>query len=86
MKLPDRQEVERKLELLIGGAVSREAASDWARPFIVEEGGPSDVSDEGAWAAIEKIGMADLPTSDRPYLYGIEDFKAWLDELRGAGS
>jgi len=82
--LPGREEVERKLQELIDGTVAREEASEWARPFIVEEAGPPRVADEAAWTAIGAIGMADAPTTDRRYLYDVEDFEAWLQELRDA--
>ena len=38
------------------------------------------------WEALRRLIAADLPSTDRPYLYEIVDFQAWLADLRGTRS
>ncbi|QOL12747.1 hypothetical protein [Dickeya dianthicola] len=38
-----------------------------------------------AAAALECLGAADLPSTDRDYLYGKDDFICWLKELDEMG-
>ena len=40
--------------------------------------------DVATWEAIKAIGGADLPTTDREYLHGVEDFMRWRQALRDA--
>ena len=49
---------------------------------MLDKRGPRDWS---LWTAIDAIAMADLSTTDRPYLYGPQDFAAWLEELDSDG-
>lgn len=81
MDLPSRDEVRTVLDGLLTGTLSPEEASEWARPWVTEEGGPVEVQDQAAWEAVCAIGMADLPSTDRRYLYGVDDFRAWRTEL-----
>lgn len=79
--LPSRQEVVLQLQGLIDGVYTREAVSQWARKWVVEDDPNTEISDEGVWDALEGLLSADLPTTDRPYLFEVEDFRLWLAEL-----
>jgi hypothetical protein len=69
-----------KLEGLVDGSVTREAASRWAWRWI----GADDPGrmDPVIWSALNYLGGADSPSTDRPYLYGLEDFQSWLADVR----
>jgi hypothetical protein len=76
---PSREEVENQLLDLIGGAISREDASTWAEQWASDD----EVEvDEGIWEALRRLHAADIPTTDRPYLYERIDFESWLSDLR----
>ena len=81
--LPTRGEVERQLDALIQGRLTPEAASEWAKPFIVDDSTHPAEMDVATWEAIKAIGGADLPTTDREYLHGV-DFMRWRQALRDA--
>jgi hypothetical protein len=69
--------VEAKLADLAAGTITREQASAWAEQF------DSDlVEDEAVFDALDLLEGADMVSTDRPYLYGPEDFRAWLEEFR----
>ena len=72
------------LDRMISGDMSPEEASAWAHPWVTERDGPIEVSDAAAWDAICAIGGADLPSSDRNHLYGVDDFREWRSELDAA--
>lgn len=76
--LPSRVQVRAWLAQLANGSVSREAASDLARPWAVER--EAEVEDEIVFNALARLLGADLPTLDRLYLFGPEDFRHWLAE------
>jgi hypothetical protein len=76
---PSREEVENRLLDLIGGGISREEASTWARQWVVADGAEveSDI-----WRALIQLLGADTISTDRPYLSEKIDFQAWLTDLR----
>jgi hypothetical protein len=76
---PSRVEIELKLAGLIDGTLTREEASDWARPWATRYEG---LDDRAMQEALELLYTADSPTIDRPYLYGNADFEAWLRAFR----
>ncbi len=76
-KFPSYEDVEARLVLLIDGALDRETVAKWASGFIGEDAPAGPIS-----KALTELMGADLPTTDRPYLYGPEDFQNWLDELK----
>ena len=80
VNVPTREEIAQKLQQLIADELTREAASNWASPWITQfhelKGLDRKVKD-----GLEVLAMADTPTTDRPYLYGPQDFVAWLREL-----
>jgi hypothetical protein len=80
--IPTREDVERVLADLAEGRISREQASDWAGQWLPKRVESIDdrVVRKGLWT----LRGADLPTIDRDYLHGEEDFRAWLEEFREA--
>ncbi|MFJ8911457.1 hypothetical protein [Amycolatopsis sp. NPDC102389] len=77
--VPTRAEVRKVLEDLATSAVTRVEASDWARPWIVEDA--HRVDDALVWNALDRLFGADLMTSPVGYLHGPVDFRAWLEEF-----
>lgn len=78
--LPNRESISIVLKQLIEGAITREQASEWARPWVTRL---ELLEDPRICEALTSLGAADLPSTDRPYLYGQVDFVAWLEELTG---
>ena len=76
---PSRKEVEAKLRELISGKRSRQEVADWASQWI--RASEPRVGDPAVWKALTSLVGADMLTTDRPYLYGEDDFRAWLEEL-----
>ncbi len=85
-QVPTRTYVEAKLLDLIEGRASREEVSLWAEYWLHEDfvKGRDLFDDTVVLDGLEALSMADAPSTDRPYLYGEEDFQAWLQELRRA--
>lgn len=79
--VPTVEDVEARLERLVRTECSREEVADWAAQWVRMDEPPID--DPRVWAAIEKLSGADMPSTDRRYLYDENDFNAWLKELRG---
>ena len=79
---PNREQVVHVLLELIAGNITREAASNWAWPWISVD--DPEVADEAIWNAIDCLAMADSPTIDRPYLLDEEDFFNSLHDLENS--
>ena len=73
---PSRAEVRDVLLGLVNGDITPAQASDWATPWVTEEAG--DVRDEVVWTALDRLSGADIETTPGVFLYGPEDFRAWL--------
>lgn len=78
MEPPTRAEVAAVLRGLINGEQSRQSASAWASDWLL---GEARVSDPAVWESLQLLGAADLISTDRPFLYDDEDFRACLDRL-----
>jgi hypothetical protein len=78
-QVPSREDVELRLNDLIAGRIRREPIADWAKQWILPDA--PHVDDPAVWRALTKLAAADMVTTDRPYLYGEEDFRDWLAEL-----
>ena len=82
---PDRAALVERLRALVADADRpglRDETSTWAGRER-ERLDDRDVAgmDEVAWSVLLAMIGADAPTVDRKWLYGPEDFQAWLDEL-----
>lgn len=76
---PSRTDVEDHLLDLISGDISRKEASDWARQWVITDGAEIEPQ---IWEALRRLIAADMPSTDRPFLYERIDFQAWLADLR----
>ena len=83
MDAPTRAEVVAKFRQVIDGSVSREVASSWAEQWIIMDDPPD--MDRDIWEALDFLGGVDMITTDRPYLYVMEDIVAALDQLQDPG-
>jgi hypothetical protein len=79
---PSRVEVEDHLAALADGRLSREEASDWARPFVVEDSTHPSSMDSSVWQGLLQLNGADLRESPNDYLHDVDDFKKWLADFR----
>ena len=77
---PSRAEVDAAFTGLIEGKLSREEIARWAGQWVA--GDTSRDTDLAVWDALCCLAGADLTSTDRPYLYGEDDFRAWLHEFR----
>jgi hypothetical protein len=77
--VPSLTEIEVKFVELIQGHCSRQEAADWASRWV----GLADPPDMDATIseALDALSGADMPTTNRPYLYNESDFRHWLKEL-----
>jgi len=74
-----RDEVFSWLQRLAEGKVTREEAATWAGQFLLEDAMPDEPN---LFAAIRDLAAADTGAPDRDYLFGPEDFEAWLHRFR----
>lgn len=84
-KMPTKEDAAEVLRQLISGKITRENASDWANPWMLPEKADS-IGDYDLYHCLECLSAADMISTDRPYLYGTEDFESWLQELVGKHS
>jgi hypothetical protein len=75
---PSRTQVRTWLHQLATGSISREEASALAHPWVVDR--DREIDDLVISRALDLLLGADMPTTDRPYLHGPEDFQDWLLE------
>ena len=83
--VPSRAEVAERLRELIRDPSTRAITADWASEYIVFDAPQiyPPVDDPIVLEMLQRLSMADGPSTDRRYLYGEEDFVAWLEELLG---
>lgn len=77
---PTREQIESMFLDLLGGRLSRDRVVWWAGQWVF--GNPSEDIDPAVWDALKLLAMVDLITTDRPYLYVENDFRAWMEEFR----
>jgi hypothetical protein len=86
--LPARSEVVERLLTLVDGRSSPDEVSGWASAWLLADQIPGTavrIVDWPAWEAIKRMAGADLPAWEPgSYLYGTDDFRAWLAELQAA--
>ena len=75
-ELPTRYEISSVINKLKVGVVDRTYVAQWA--FSIIDADDIRITDQVAWKEIQSLGAVDLPSSDRDYLYGIDDFNDWL--------
>lgn len=72
--------MEAKLLALIDGTENRQEVAAWAMQWV--DADDPGVEDPAVWEALGNLAGADAISTDRPYLFEVVDFQAWLDELR----
>ena len=67
-------------------AMSRSESSAWAMEYLVYDDPQiyPKILDSAVHDALVSLSGADTPTTDRPFLYGPDDFRAWRDRLLSA--
>lgn len=78
---PTRQAVADLMSLVIAGRMTREAASSWARPWIMAE--DSGVEDPAVWGALVLVSGIDLRHGQPGgrWLYPPEQIEEWRKDL-----
>lgn len=79
MNAPSRSEVIEKLRQLIRESVSREETATWAQKWVIANDPPDMEKD--VWEAVTFLASVDFISTDRPYLYSIQDFERELVKL-----
>ena len=64
---------------LIDQTVSRDGAADWARRWTSSDDPPD--MDDNVWNALTFLSFADAISTDRPFLYSIDEYKSELEKL-----
>jgi hypothetical protein len=82
-QLPTKQEMLDVFDDLISGKVTREQISSWANKIMDDEDLElTDLEADGViWDLLGSLGGCDSIAPDRPYLYGVEDFLSWRNQL-----
>ncbi|HDC4527416.1 TPA: hypothetical protein O8U08_002805 [Enterobacter cloacae] len=73
---PSRYEIASVINKLKSGTLDRTNIAQWA--FSIIDADDIRITDQVAWKVIQSLGAVDLPSSDRDYLYGIDDYDDWL--------
>jgi hypothetical protein len=83
--VPSRAELAERLREIIRNPAARAATAAWASEYIVFDAPQlyPPIEDPMVSATLQRLSAADAPSTDRPYLYGEQDFLAWLEELLG---
>ncbi len=79
MKAPSRSEVIAKLNQLVQESASREEVATWAQKWVIADN-PPDMEKE-VWESLQFLTGVDLISTDRPYLYSVQDFEGELAKL-----
>lgn len=74
MPMPTRGAVVARLREVRSSDSYRAEAAAWAFSYLDDD--DIDLTDHDVWDALALLGAADLPSSDREYLYVDEDFAA----------
>lgn len=74
-QLPTREAVVAQLREVRLSDLYRAEAAAWAFSYLDDD--DIDVTDDDVWEALIMLGAADLPSSDREYLYEDADFAAF---------
>ncbi len=84
-EVPSREMLVARLAALAtqDDATSRSEASDWAMEYLVYDDPQiyPEIRDSAVHDALVSLSGADTPTTDRPFLFGPADFRAWRDQL-----
>lgn len=76
--MPSRKDLIDKIDLLCSAKETREQVAQWASSLLNSD---FQVRDRIAWSVLEGLGAADLPSTDREYLYSVRDFNEWRSML-----
>ena len=79
--VPTRATVREWLSDLARGRITREEASELARPWVTDPEREAQITDLVLFEPLARLLGADLPTTGRPYLYGPSDFEGWLTDF-----
>ena len=85
-EIPARADVASNIESLIKGNITRQEVAEWAAEYVTYDDPQiyPEINDKAVWEALVALVGADQPSTDRPYLYELADFQAWLEALKGA--
>ena len=67
------------LDLLCIGEISRDRAASWAMRMLDDEA--VECESESVLVGLKRLGSVALPSADREFLYGRDDFDAWKQDV-----
>lgn len=76
---PKRIELIDKILLIINGQESRCDVSKWAVDIFMDDS--LRIKDPVVLKYLKILGAVDLPSTDREYLYTVDDLKTWIIEI-----
>ena len=77
--VPTRSDMINKLNFLIANQDKRVEVAAWAISIVDDDS--VHITDQLVLDVLEKMGGVDLPTTDREFLYMVEDFEDWKNIL-----
>ncbi|MGC4004208.1 MAG: hypothetical protein QM811_14245 [Pirellulales bacterium] len=79
MNAPTRLEISDQLHRFLNKELSRSQLSGWANHWLLND---ENIEDPQVWKALELMGAAELPSSDRAFLYLDEDYSDILQTIQ----
>ena len=79
MKQPTRDEITKKINMVLEGSITRESVYDWATGYISNDE-EINIDDLEAWHYLVAISNIDEMISPNEYLYSEEDIRAIVNE------
>jgi hypothetical protein len=79
MHIPSREELAVVINELISGVRSREEISNWT--FELSTNDSIEIEDEVVADTLDRLSAVDLKSDANSYLYRVDDFRIWLDEV-----
>jgi len=76
---PQRHDIIEKISGILSGKEERSSVSEWA--FNIFDNDSLRISDPVVLNYLKLLGAADLPSTDRDYLYTEDDLNEWINEL-----
>lgn len=78
--IPTRQDLILKIQGIIENTQDRCTVAEWAFQLVDENA--IYVEDPVILDHLICLGALDLPSTDRDYLYTVEDLKEWIEQLK----
>lgn len=78
MKQPTKDEILKKLEMILFQVSTREEIADWAMGHIKDDN--LEITDFYAWELLKTVGGVDIAEGPGQYLYSNYDIRKWIKD------